>query len=355
MSKQPNTVLIGSFVTGALVLAIVGILIVGGGKLFTTKDKFVLFFEGSAKGLNVGAPVAFKGVRIGTVTDVKLLFDREALTFKIMVFAETETEKIDQINGDKHELDDDEKANTLIQAIIARGLRAQLGMQSLVTGLLYVDVDFHPDKPARIVGTVQTGRTEIPTIPSSLEAISKTIESIPVDQMAQKLVQAIEGIERFINSPHSQEIGQSVNGATKEAQTLLHNLNERIGPLVDNMEKTLIDARKLINEIDRQVPPVARDFKETAKQTRQLISNTDKRLGPLATGMEETLKAGRNAAKQAEDTLSTLDKAAGDDSSLRYDLSVTLREVSSAARAVRILADYLERHPEALLKGKGKE
>jgi len=354
MSKKPNTVIIGSFVVGALALAVVGILIIGGGKFFTTRDKHVMFFEGAAKGLNIGAPVDFKGVRVGSVTDIKLLFDRRDLSFRIMVLVETDMDKITEIhteNSEKYVEKTDTK--TLVEAVISQGLRAQLGMQSLVTGQLYVALDFHPDKPARLFG-LETGYVELPTIPSSLEQISKTMEKVPVEAIAQKLVSAVEGIERFINSPHTQEVVASFNGAAKEAQGLLHHVNSRIDPLASNLEKTLADAQKLMQDLDSQVHPVASDFKETVKQARLLITNTDKRLGPVASGMEETLKVARSAVKQAEDTLNTLDKAAGDNSAFRYELSSSLRELSSAARSIRYLADYLEQHPEALLKGKGK-
>ena len=355
MSKQPNTVIIGSFVVGALALAVLGILLLGGGKFFTTTETFVMFFDGAAKGLNVGAPVSFKGVRIGSVTDVKLLFDRRDMSFRIMVLSETDMNRFTEIHAvnSKERLEEIE-TDDLVEAIISKGLRAQLGMQSLVTGQLYVSLDFHPDKPARRLG-LETEYTELPTIPSSLEQISKTIEKVPVEEIAQKLVAAVEGIERFINSSHAQEILASFNGAAKETQGLLQKLNNRIDPLASDMEKTLADARKLLQDIDGHINPIASELKETVKETRRFIANTDKRMGPVASGIEETLKVARSAVKQAEDTLSTLDKATGDNSALRYELSSSMRELTSAARSIRSLADYLERHPEALLKGKGKE
>jgi paraquat-inducible protein B len=356
MSKQANTTVIGGFVVSALALVAAGLLMFGGGRLFARTDTFVLFFEGSAKGLNVGAPVAFKGVKMGSVTDVKVLYDRRDQSFKIMVTIAIEPRKVTQVGGEfgLEKLPEKYRGKTEAEALIAWGLRAQLGMQSLVTGLLYVDLDLHPDKPARLVG-LKVGYPELPTIRSNLEQITRTVASLPLEEIVAKFSAALEGIERFINSPHSQDITSSLDAAIKEAQGLLRNINERIEPLATRLDTTLADAQKLLQDIDGQVNPVAGEFKATVREARGLVTHVDQRLGPLTSSVEQTFKAAHSAVKQAESTLATLEGMTAENSSLRYELSNALKELSTAARSIRLLTDYLERHPEALLQGKAKQ
>jgi paraquat-inducible protein B len=356
MSKQANTTVIGGFVVSALALAAAGLLIFGGARFFAKTDTYVLFFGGSAKGLNVGAPVTFKGVKMGSVTGIKLLYDMRDQSIKIMVIIEIEPQKVTQVFGDNglEDLPEKSRERPVVEALVAQGLRAQLGMQSLVTGLLYVDMDFHPDKPARLTG-LRIGYEELPTIPSSLEQLTKTVASLPLEEIVAKFSSALEGIERFINSPHSQEIAASLDAALKEAQGLLQNINERIEPLASRFDTTLVSAQKLLQDVDRHIDPLAGEIKATMKETRGLLSHVDERLGPLTSSIEETFKAAQAAVKQAESTLASVEGMTGENSSLRYELSNALKELSTAARSIHLLSDYLERYPEALLRGKAKQ
>jgi len=232
MSKKANKTLIGAFVVGAVFLLIAGLIVFSSGKLFRRTNKYVLFFEGSIKGLAIGAPVTFKGVKIGVVKDISLVFEPNTRFAVIPVIIETQP---DLIKGapDKRNRDN-------FQFLVENGLRAQLDMQSLLTGQLAVTLDFFPGKPARLLGLMKE-YPEIPTIPSPFGELQKNISDIPVKDITLNL----------------QESMQSLNIALKE--------------------------------------------------TRETII---------------------------------------------FDVENTLREVKEAARTVRLLAEYLEQHPEALIKGK---
>ena len=221
MSRKANPTFIGAFVVGAVALVVAGVVIFGSGKFFTETRKFVMFFEGSVKGLNIGAPVAFKGVKVGSVKEIRLFLDDRDLTLKIPVYVELEPKRITQIQGggDPQKLLKAKGVSTLIEFLVQEGLRAQLGMQSLVTGQLYVDLDFYHDKPLRMVGA-EPGLPEIPTIASSLEELSKTVEKIPLEDLAQKLLAAIEGIDHFVNSPESERHRQQSQCHGKRRQHL---------------------------------------------------------------------------------------------------------------------------------------
>jgi paraquat-inducible protein B len=134
MSKQANKTLIGAFVVGAIALVVAGIIIFGSGDFFAERPKFVMFFEGSVNGLNVGAPVTFRGVKIGTVTEVNLYFNPQDMSLKIPVYVEFDPKSMVLEKGSWQKSERYE----YIKQFIDRGLRAKLQLQSMVTGLLMI-------------------------------------------------------------------------------------------------------------------------------------------------------------------------------------------------------------------------
>jgi paraquat-inducible protein B len=354
MSKQANTKLIGGFVLGAVALVVAGVLIFGTGKFLKKSKKFVLFFEGSVKGLNVGAQVDFRGVKVGSVTDIRVQLDNKDLSLHIPVFIEIDPDRITAINSTTapDQPQGAPEAITLMEVMVKRGLRAQLGMQSLVTGQLYVLLDFFPDKPVRLLAHAETGYQELPTVPSNLEELTRTFEKLPLDELASKLVSSIQGIERFVNSPDLKEAVAALNQSVQGLQTLIRNVGSKIDPLATNLDRTLTEAHNLLANLDRQLKPLLTSVERTVKDADGLVRHVDERVGPLSTSLENTSNAAGTAMKQAEQTLSALEAVVGEDSALNYDLRNTLREMTAAARSLRTLTDYLDRHPEALLRGK---
>ncbi len=355
MSKQANTKIIGAFVVGAVALIIIGVMVFGSGKFFAHTRKYILFFEGSVKGLNVGAAVDFKGVKVGSVTEIRVLFDTTDLSLKIPVVIQLELNRVSEVYGDKESRKTVEQmgAGEILELLVQRGLRAQLKMQSLVTGQLYVDLDFYPDKPARYL-KIDKNYPELPTVPSNLEELSKTFEKLPLEELANKLVLSIEGIEKFINSEELREILESTNHSMREAKHLLHNVNLQVKPLAAGVEKTLAETQKLLKNVDSQVKPISTGIQDTTKDARKVLANIDKNVAPLTDSLGETLQAARAAVEQANKTLSAIQDITGEDSSVRYEFTSTLKELAAASRSLRVLADYLERHPEALIRGKAK-
>ncbi len=172
MSKQASTTLIGAFVIGGLALAVALLLIFGSGKIFRKTHPFILYFAGNVNGLNIGAPVKFKGVNIGEVTKVLIRFDQPSSDIHVPVIIEMDEKKMrDSGIQETHLRDPNFMKNT-----IEEGLRAQLATQSMVTGLLYISLDFKPDKPAHFVGESTQKYQEIPTIPTSMEEAQTIIK-----------------------------------------------------------------------------------------------------------------------------------------------------------------------------------
>ncbi len=330
MSKQANTKLIGGFVVGAIVLAVAGILLFGSGKLFSHRKEFVLFFEDSVKGLNVGAAVDFKGVKIGSVKDIKVVLAKDCSCLLIPVFIE--------IDLDRVTFERESKLIQLIeigeyaQLLIDNGLKAQLSMQSLITGQLGIHLDFFPDRPLRLVGA-EPSYKEIPTTESGLSAFSKALENLPLAEIAGKVEKTLDAIEKLATSQDLKQSLVSFHQTFDEAHVFLLHLDSEVKPLATSTELTLSEARKL--------------FRNGA----QLARNLDLSIPPLIASLEDTSKATGVTMKGAN---KAVEGFAGENSPVRIELIKALSEFSAAARSFRIFSEYLENHPEALIKGKGK-
>jgi len=301
---------IGGFVVGAIALVVIGVIVFGSGKFMEKTQKFILFFDGSVKGLNVGSKVALRGVRIGSVVDVALKMDARTMTSQIPVIIEVETDRIEVVHGE-----DLGHTAKNIQRLIEGGLRAQLQAESIVTGMLMIELDSHPDTPIRLVGK-ETRYPEIPTIPSKLSGVAKKISKLPIHDLFAKLVAAVDGIRLIVEN--------------REIAEIIHDVN--LG---------LDDIRTLTSGLIAQVP-----------NYESMLSEVTTTVG---TEGREAVKAATSALKQAEITIKNIDEnIVSKDARMNREVQSTLRELSAAARAIRVWAEYLERHPEALIRGKGE-
>lgn len=330
MTKKASARVIGIFVLGAIALLVAGVIIFGSGRFFQKKTKYVLFFESPVKGLTIGAPVVLQGVKIGSVTDIRVLFNPETVSFQTPVYIELLPESIANVK----DIDKMKKAyqlrsgsQELINTFVDRGLRAQLGMQSLVTGKLQVELDFHPGKPAYFAG-LEKEFPEIPTIPSQLKELAKRLEEIPIPELVEKATHAVTSIDQLVSSPEVKESISALHLALQDVRELVQSLNREVGPLFTSVQATLGDARKLVN-------------------------NTDGQITRLGDSLVETSEAGETALVEAKNLLVKVDEEIiGERAAMRYQLVVALDEASQAFRAIRLLAESLEQQPDALLRGK---
>jgi paraquat-inducible protein B len=313
MAKQANKTLIGAFVVGAVILAVVGVMIFSSGQFLSQKTYYVLYFKGNMGGLDIGAPVNFRGVKIGSVINILVRFESDDVTdIRIPVFIEIEPGRVTEspefrktklYRTWQERREEMIETGELMKLLIDNGLKAQLVTQSLVTGKLSIQFDFHPDKPIELVGG-NNQYLEVPTIPSMMEEITKTIEKIPFKELVDKAMNTVEGIDRLINSP---ELKNSIVNLDKSLQTL----------------------NKLLNNLDEEVDP-------------------------LTTSVENTLETARGALEAAQKAITHVDQGLSDQAPvISYELSLALKELTQAVRSLKALTDYLQQYPESLLRGKG--
>jgi len=310
MAKQANRMMIGGFVVLAVIIMAASLVVFGSGKFFQKTVKCVMYFDESVKGLSVGAPVLFQGVQIGSVTSITLQVDPVKMQTHIPVLIEYEPEKF-QVTAADQKMHKDPRKN--IPKLIEQGLRAQLGTQSYITGQLVIQLDFFPGTPVTLQN-IDKNYIEIPTIPSTSAKLANALEKLDLKEIEKHLLSTLAGVDRFINNP---------------------DLTASLRALKD----TLQDARQLLTRMDRQVDPLADDLKKTVKEFGKLANNIDSQVGGLATGLDKTMSKARGLLSE--------------DSPLMVELENALKEVSAMSRSIRQLANYLDQHPEALIRGKG--
>ncbi|MFO7884079.1 MAG: MlaD family protein [Desulfobacteraceae bacterium] len=372
MSREANTTIIGAFIAGAVVLAAAGIIIFGSGNFFSEKNRYVLFFDGSVQGLSVGSPVVFRGVKIGSVKSIHIKTNAKDMTFSIPVLIEIEDKKfVVQENSDtslslKKQLD----------ILIDKGLRAQLEMQSMVTGMLLINLDFHPQKAAVLKGKT-LNYPEIPTIQSEIDLLTQKIKTVPMEEIFNKLLSIATTIENAFKAQKTTELVHLFKQTLVHVDSLIVHLDEQVQPAASEFEQTMKDIQKVSKTADTEITRLGSRMDTTLADIQTLAQCTRRhmeivmpemetavkdiqgltrlfrdQISPLSAAFQETARAAEAAAKQTEDTLSRMARSAGKDSELVVSLTRTLDELSRAARSFRLLTEYLERHPEALIRGK---
>jgi paraquat-inducible protein B len=298
----------------------------GSGRFFRQTETYFTYFDGSLKGLNVGSAVVFRGVPIGQVTDIIVGFEAAKLDVYIPVIFELDLQRFKEIGPARVRSDQE-----MYEALVARGLRAQLQMQSLVTGQLVINLEFLPSTPARLRGIDRfAGKIafksprEIPSIPTPLQRLEKSIENISFEEVVDDARRAMDAIAKLVTSPE---------------------LHASIGEL----KETLSAVKKLARNVDSKVEPLATRLDQTLDEVRAGIGDVRKL---MASDVKRAADSAVSALDQANATLKSIKDLSQEGTLLRQEISDALREISAASRSVRVLADFIEQHPDAVLRGR---
>lgn len=254
----------------------------------------VLHFNQSIRGLTPGATVDFRGVVLGEVKSIGIEYDSERREFDMPVVVEIYPARLGRKYA-KAQAQSSYTQQQRIQFMVSRGLRAQLRTGNLLTGQLYIALDFFPNAPK--VAVQETEMIELPTVPNGLDELQAQISSIttklnkvPFDQIGQDLQKSLVTLNRTLNS------------AEKLAQTLNQDVAPELTTAMKDVRKTLDNANRTLSNVDQ--------------------------------------------------TLSNADRTLSEDAPLQQDLRQTLQDLSRAAASMKVLTDYLEQHPESVIRGK---
>jgi paraquat-inducible protein B len=228
-------------------------------------------------------------------------------------------------------------------------------LQSFVTGQLAVALDFYPDTPVKMTG-LRPDMAELPTIPSSTEKLARTLENLPIEEITQALLRTVNSIDRIASDPELKEAVHSLNSALQEVRQLASHVDREVGPLATRLNTTLDsagdavgDVRTLARRLDSQTVPLLND---ALRDVDKLALRIDGEVGTVAESLVRTLETAQAVLDRTRQAVASVDEAVADGSPLRHELTRSLQELSAAARSIRHLSEYLERHPEAVVFGK---
>ena len=265
-------------------------------RIYLNKQRYLMVFTGSVRGLSVGAPVLLQGIEVGQVLDVQLRFDPDQLAFSIPVLIEIEPDRINVDGGVERALANDPD---ILKELIAEGMRGQLKTGSLITGQLYVDLDFHKDA-AKATLREQDGYPVLPTVPAPIEEVTTKVKNI------------LTKVEAF----PLETIGDDLSSVLGSARGLVES-NQTKQALAE-LEQTIKDLTSITSQLDNSIAP---ELTAILSQSRAVVANINALIGVDAPLSVESVR--------------------------------TIRDIGAAARSIRTFADYLDRHPEALIRGKG--
>ncbi|NQS70790.1 MAG: MCE family protein [Desulfobulbaceae bacterium] len=332
MSKKANPTLIGAFVLTALAVAVAAIMVLG---KFTIKDntvRCVAFFSGSMHGLDVGAPVAFRGVAIGRVSSIQLNYDETQGTLIIPVYMDLQQ----QIHPDGGRGQDAEQMRETLKELINRGLRAQMRSSSLLTGKQYVELFLNPGSEPVLHGAPEYV-LEIPTLSSGLDKITEKLESLPLEEILNKVAISLDTLNGVISSERTGETVKSLSASVQQLESILSGVNKNLPALLDEINQGITD------------------FSATMGEAKSFIEGAHKELQPVSSGLHKLLTNLQTSSDKLDNSLGNLERLTASDSDVSYQLRSTMHEMERAASSIRELTDYLRQNPNALLFGKSKE
>ena len=323
MTVKAHPRLVGAFVLGAVALLLAAIALLSSEGWFVRKDRFTVYFPGSVKGLNRGASVTFRGVKVGEVIDVKaFLTGREDPLIQIEAVIEIRANVVETPKGVPRLFSEGATSQEFANGLLGRGIRARLMSASLLTGQRYVDLDFLPKEPARFAA-LHPRYPELPTSPTALEKLGDRADDffaklvdLPLADMMEDVRQAIQAARRLLESPELKEVITKASGAARR------------------MDGTLADLQKTLGTADQTLDTVGSQASLTGADARHALES----LRTTLARAEKSIEAIESTFRGTDDTRLTATRA--------------LEEMTRTMQALRNLVDYIQTHPEAVVLGK---
>lgn len=258
MIRKASPTLIGAFVIGAILIILAGVILLGGHSFFQDKTTCVTYFEEGIAGLDIGARVELGGVRVGTVTDIKIVFDENNKEVRRPVAFQLEHSRFTLLGGGQ------DKTASLLDAINRHGLRTQIATDNLLTGKLKINMVFvSPMPPAPTLAGDVAQAVEVPSVRSPFSNLVRTAEDLPLTDMINDLHQAVKAGQRALLS--SSEVISNLNG-------LVHNLDSKIDPLLTNLTQLTENAERLIqpeSDLNREARAALEEVQAAARSVRE--------------------------------------------------------------------------------------
>ena len=327
MSQKINTTTIGLFIVTGVALGVTGLLLFSSSKMFSKSHDIIVYFDQSLNGLNAGAPVKYRGVTIGSVKQVMIRFNQATNDNAMPVILEIEDKLVRQRLGD--EVGQMFYAGTTDEQVredrIKQGMRASLQTESLVTGVLYVDLRINPKASPPVFHQLEKRYNELPSESTQIQQLFENLSSLDIKSLQTNLNNLIIRLDTKVGELNMADINAGVTN-------LLLSVNH------------LVSDPDLTNALAALRP--------TIDQYRELGAKVTSKIDPLANSVTNTLAQADRALAQIRGAGENLRTMLAPDSPVRNDLDLALAQLAGAAQSISALADFLKQHPNALIAGR---
>lgn len=316
MSESRKPFLIGAFLLSGVALMVAGLLLLSRDSLLSRPVEYVVYFTGALDGLDIGADVTYRGVKVGNVQQINLSYDR---TLNDVVMPVTIRINSDSARSKKKDRGFDHS----IEPLIARGLRAQLQTPSLLTGKAIVALDFFPEQPGYIRDPHIIDLPAIPTVPSRIDQIAdvlrdlaKGLKEMPLKETLEAANKTLLAFERIATAPETQAGLHSLSVSLANFEKISQQLQQRLPGMLDNVHSGSVELKDALVDV-RHAAQSARD---ALQQMDAMVSDGRRSLGPQ--------------------------------SELQYELLQSLQDLGQASKALQRTAESLEQQPQSIIFGK---
>ncbi|MEX6501479.1 MlaD family protein [Pseudomonas zhanjiangensis] len=317
MSEARKPLFIGAFLLTGLALLALGILMLARDSWFSQPSEYVVYFTGSLDGLDVGADVTYRGVKVGTVQEIRLSYDPQLNDVVMPVVL--------RISDPGREREAGRGLDQFIGQLVERGLRAQLQTPSLLTGKAIVALDMFPEQPGYVRTPHELELPTIPSVPSRIDQIADvlrelagSLRQLPLQDLAESAQRTLQAVEKLSSSSDLQQSLSSMSQLLAKLDRLSGRLEQQLPPIMDNVQQGSSDLRAAVEDIRRAAQGTA----QAVEQVNALVADSRHSLGP--------------------------------ESALQYEALRALQELSLAGKAVQRLAEGLDQQPQSLIFGKSR-
>ncbi|MCC7080205.1 MAG: MCE family protein [Burkholderiales bacterium] len=342
--NRPAATTIGLFVLGAVALTVAAILFFGGSALFAKRLAAVSFFHGSVAGLQIGAPVTYRGVEVGQVSAIGIRIDPKDFRTLVQVDMALVPEAVRFYGGEV--LAD----NTLVPTLVQRGLTAQLVTQNFVTGMLTVDLGFRPDAELRKTETDLP--TEVPTVPTDLERLARKARDIDLPALVDALQSTFVTLNRILDAPETAQTMRELPLLATQLRETLKTVNSEVKGLSDAVRTTTSASARSLDKTLKSVQALAATLEREAERTtaavRSTLQTADKTIAganSALAALPPTLEAGQRALEGAGQLLDPRGRT-------MIQIERGADDLAAAAARLRSLAERVDRDPSILIRGR---
>ncbi|OLA86341.1 MAG: hypothetical protein BHW65_00120 [Verrucomicrobia bacterium CAG:312_58_20] len=321
MKNKISPAAIGMFVMAASIIAVAAVMVFGAAKFFSRTENFISFFSESVNGLDVGAPLKYKGVKIGKVEGIFISSSKNIKESSVSVVYSIDIDQLRRKTGT-----DFKDYSDWMDEQIAEGLRAKLNYQSIVTGMLYIELDFIADKGEKY--DLKYGGTrfkEIPTAKSGLSELAKGFEKTMAD----------------VAKIDFAAIGQNVHSAIVKVNEKLDGIDAKA------ISDSAVSALKGVDELARN-----KDVAESIKKLDALLSDSDALVNDARAELKKFSASGTSIMARLDEVLRNVNSVVAPQSPFRYQIAVLLKTMNESMSYISNFTDYLQRNPNSLLRGK---